>query len=287
MRRAIVLFAVTFLMIMGVPANAVNWGTPDHVHDNVGAIVVDIDWVGDGSYNLEFFCSGSLISDDHFLTAGHCVYFMELFDIRSTWVSFDQDLNGDPETWIVDPEHLVPVTDQEIAPGFEIGSVGPGSTRNDLAVLTLGSDPGVEPVELPTAGFLAEQAAGGGLIGHSFVYSGYGANAHWLPGAHGGAPGRPGVVSWNAERNTATAPFASLTPRWLSLMAKHALTGEGGICGGDSGSAQFFAADGVYENTIVSVTYGINAPCDIAKNINTRLDTPMARAFLGRFVDLP
>ena len=79
-------------------------------HPNVGALLADFS--GDGTITGdEAFCSGSLISPTVFLTAGHCVQFLEPEGIETIYVSFDPallDANG-PGTlitatsWAFDP----------------------------------------------------------------------------------------------------------------------------------------------------------------------------------------
>ena len=54
-----------------------------------------------------------------------------------------------------------------------------------------------------------------------------------------------------------------------------------GLCFGDSGSPQIDQAT----NRVISVATGGNRQCN-SKNINYRVDTPQARAFLGQFLTL-
>lgn len=55
-----------------------------------------------------------------------------------------------------------------------------------------------------------------------------------------------------------------------------------GLCFGDSGSPQF--EEGTLN--VLSVTTGGNGQCN-SSNSNYRVDTPLAREFLGQFLDLP
>ena len=59
-------------------------------------------------------------------------------------------------------------------------------------------------------------------------------------------------------------------------------TGDGGTCFGDSGGPQFLGSS----NLQVSITISGDSVCR-STNLDYRLDTPQARAFLGQFVSLP
>jgi secreted trypsin-like serine protease len=72
---------------------------------------------------------------------------------------------------------------------------------------------------------------------------------------------------------------------WLHLLANEA-TGDGGTCYGDSGGPNFLWQDGEETNMIAGVTVKGDVMC-VATNVIYRLDTPTARRFLGKFVDLP
>ena len=87
-RRLTILGAViAILLAIATPATAINWGKADEGrHPNVGAIMwqhPEWGWIP--------FCSGTLIDERIFLTAGHCTYDGVPEDIR---VSFDEDLTA-------------------------------------------------------------------------------------------------------------------------------------------------------------------------------------------------
>jgi len=83
------------------------------------------------------------------------------------------------------------------------------------------------------------------------------------------------------ERRETTSTFAALTPDMLHLLTEGAV-GSGGNCYGDSGSPHILAGT----NVVVATSSWIDTQCE-ALSANPRLDTPSARAFLRRFVDLP
>lgn len=77
--------------------------------------------------------------------------------------------------------------------------------------------------------------------------------------------------------------FMALQPTWLGLLMNNAATGEGGDCYGDSGGPKFI--DGDRTTIYATVTTG-DMNCR-ATTWDWRLDTPEARAFLGRYIPLP
>jgi hypothetical protein len=107
MRRALLLLTlvVGLLTAAGAPAQAITGNfTPDYEHEYVGLIVF---YDADG--NFLWRCSGSLLTDRVFLTAGHCTDLGE--GAVSARVYFEQDAgaNYDPATG-VDPVSGYPET---------------------------------------------------------------------------------------------------------------------------------------------------------------------------------
>ena len=76
-----------------------------------------------------------------------------------------------------------------------------------------------------------------------------------------------------------------LNPSWLriSMNPSH---GDGGTCYGDSGGPNFLGADATETNIVAGTTITGDTPCR-STNVDYRMDTPNARAFLGQFVTLP
>jgi secreted trypsin-like serine protease len=62
----------------------------------------------------------------------------------------------------------------------------------------------------------------------------------------------------------------------------HGIGTGSGLCEGDSGSPQLLPES----RTVISVTSGGNRQCN-ANDANYRVDTAVARDFLGDFLDLP
>ena len=207
-------------------------------------------------------------SPRHFLTAGHCLAFLESegFTADNLAVSFDQDVE--------------PVVTTLAASDFAVhpNALRQRSSADDVGVVTLEEDVGLDPIELPTENFLGQAAAQGGLRGHSFVNVGYGV----VPNDRG----RPSF-EWDGQRRRSTSPFKGLTDAYLLLHMRTDATGEGGVCFGDSGAPEFFEpVPGELSNLAVSLTVGGDAVCR-AQSRNQRLDIPSVRAFLDDFVSVP
>jgi hypothetical protein len=87
------------------------------------------------------------------------------------------------------------------------------------------------------------------------------------------------------ERWYAAGEFDALNKTYLRISQNQA-TGDGGTCSGDSGGPQFLGGGATETATQVSITITGDVFC-FATNVDYRLDTPQARAFLGAFVTLP
>jgi hypothetical protein len=77
----------------------------------------------------------------------------------------------------------------------------------------------------------------------------------------------------------------SVTTSWLR-MSQNASTGNGGTCYGDSGGPNFLRAGATETNIVAGTTITGDTPCR-STNVDYRLDSPSARAFLGQYVTLP
>ena len=268
-RRKVAL-SITLALALGmlaVPVGAISNGTPDGGgHPNVGALLADFS--GDGTITGdEAFCSGSLISPTVFLTAGHCLIFLEPEGIDTIYVSFDPallDANG--------PGTLIESTEWYFDPGFYSSF----RAAHDIGVVILDAadTAGIVPAQLPAAGYLDELAATRSLRSTLIENVGYGVIPEWK-----GAPPR---FAYDGNRNVSLSPVAALNKTWLKLQMNNDATGLGGSCFGDSGSPKFIAGT----TLIVAITTGGDPNCR-SLNYNYRLDTPEARAFLGQFVTLP
>jgi hypothetical protein len=283
-RLTIALVGIATSIAAIAPARAITNGVPDTTHPNVGAIIVDLDFDGGGPNPVLRFqlCSGSLLTSTRFLTAGHCVAFLEdaADVVVATFVTFDADLRArDDGSGVVDPVNVITVTGISKHPGFRCNL---STCYNDVGVLTLGSVvSGIAPVELPTLGALDAAAASNGLRGHVFVNVGYGANfldrSLFSPNA---------TIGFDGIRGMSLSPFSALTRYHLFLKNNASATGLGGTCFGDSGSPTFFEQTGSGSNLAVAVTTSGDPRCRSLSQ-HQRLDTAEVRRYLGTFVTLP
>ena len=150
---------------------------------------------------------------------------------------------------------------------------------HDLAVLLLPAHSvgaGIPAVQLPTAGYLDQLKAAGNLKFRIADIVGYGVTPVWEPAG-------PTTFVFDGVRRSGTSIISGLTKSKLLYNQNRNGIGTGsGVCFGDSGSPQFDHGTLL----VLSVTSGGNGQCN-ANNENYRVDTPLAREFLGRFLALP
>jgi hypothetical protein len=239
-RLLIILAAVATLMVAGPPAGAIINGTPDaDGHPNVGVMLLS---QGDG-YNPGLFCSGALLSKGDaahpavFLTAGHCVAYLEYQMPADTQVvvSFDSNLNLGPDG-LLHPTNVIGVSGWALIPSY----FSHGANHRDVGVLFLSAAPGLSPVLLPAVGDDEH------LVGKQLTEVGYGLNSldrgFNSPNANFTVPG---------QRLTGTEKVSAVTPEWLITHADPNST-----CYGDSGGPQFYGVD-----VVVSLTRNGDAAC--------------------------
>ena len=266
-RRLLTVAAVVgLLLVLVVPASAIVFGEPDgNDHPNVGAMVLHIP--GEGYFQ---WCSGTLISEDVFLTAGHCTApvdsVLAAFPGAELLVTFDPTISAGGTfytgSWYTHPD-------------FASGGL---SDWFDVGVIVLDQSPGIEPASLPTANLLDELKDSKVLKDTRFTAVGYGTVRETnTTGPHG--------ILDNLDRNRAEQGFNSLTKAWLNLPMNRT-TGNGGTCYGDSGGPHFIHLNGVETDIIVSITSLGDIPC-VASDKTYRVDTESARSFLAQFVTLP
>ena len=247
------------------PNLIVNGEPTGGLYSSVGALIFDW-WEPLGVVNGEDqWCTGSLISPTVFVTAAHCVVGPDTPPGTQFYVSFAPDL-------LKRGVKIIEATGYSPDPlyGHDVANL------HDLAVIFLPASAtrGMTPLQLPTAGELDRLAAQGALSKTLFVNVGYGSSA-----SRTGPPS----FGWDGKRNMSKSEFMALQPTWLGLLMNQSATGEGGDCYGDSGGPKFL--DGNPNKIYATVTTG-DFPCR-ATTWDWRLDTPEARAFLGRYVALP
>ena len=254
--------ALALMLVVAAQATAINRGVPDgDGHPMVAALGAT---TSDGVFQG---CGATLVSDTVLVTAAHCVAPGALPPGSELRVDFGTDPTPNDAGWFAP---VGAVADPEF--GHSNG------TSSDIGVVLLGpgQSGGRSVAQLPTHNQLGVMASQKALAGTLFDLVGYGCHAD-------GSTGGPHRIDCGSrERLTASAPFQALRPNWLVLNINGNATGEGGQCYGDSGGPQFL------HNTtrIVSVTSHGDAVCR-ASNLNARLDTDAARAFLAQYIGLP
>jgi V8-like Glu-specific endopeptidase len=252
MRRLFLAFAAVTAAAVAVaaPAAAITNGTADgNKHPNVGGLVAAHAY-SDGTW---IYCSGTLVSSTVFITAAHCD---EGGDerVRVTFSSAYHD--GDTTytgTFHADPAYP-----------------GPTSDPHDLAVVVFDKAvKGIAPATLPKAGSLSNLSSS-----QLFTSVGYGAyEVTNQPGGH--------QYLYNDVRGVATGTLNSTNAAWLRI-SMNPSTGNGGTCYGDSGGPNFLGTTSILAATTITG----DAVCR-STNVDYRLDTAAARAFLGQYVAIP
>ncbi|MHB8959117.1 MAG: trypsin-like serine protease [Candidatus Limnocylindrales bacterium] len=250
MRRLVFVIGIlAALALAAAPVAAITNGHPDgNDHPEVGALV-ETQAYSDGTWT---YCSGTLIAPTVFLTAAHCAT-----DNGPAIVTFDTDYHAGDVTYSgtfhVDPAYP-----------------GPTADPHDVAVVVLDAPvEGIAPARLPEAGSLDKLAKGTPITsvgyGAKLVTSG--------PGGHG--------FVYDDVRREAVGSVNTTTTSWLRASMNPAL-GDGGTCFGDSGGPNFLGTS----NIVAATTITGDSVCR-ATNVDYRMDSAAARAFLGEYVTLP
>jgi V8-like Glu-specific endopeptidase len=250
MRRLITAAAVLAGLVCVAPAAAITNGVPDgNRHPNVGGLVAPTAY-SDGTW---LYCSGTLISPTVFLTAAHCGD----ADGERVRVTFDTAYQAG-DTVYTGTFHPDPLYGHD------------QSDPHDIAVVVLDKAvKGITPAKLPAAGSLSSLSGS-----QQFTSVGYGAyEVTNGPGGH--------QYLYNDVRMVATGTLNSINKSWLRI-SMNLSTGNGGTCYGDSGGPNFLGDT----NVISATTITGDAVCR-STNVDYRLDTASARAFLSRYVALP
>jgi hypothetical protein len=250
LRTVPAVLAAAAAVVLGTasPGSAITYGAPDgNGHPAVGGLVSATQY-SDGTW---LYCSGTLVSPTVFVTAAHCA---EGDRVKVSFSSAYQD--GDKTytgTFHGDPQYSQTQSDP-----------------HDLAVVVLDKPvKGITPARLPAAGSLDKLSGS-----QQFTSVGYGAyEVTSGPGGHS--------FLYNDVRGVATGTLNSVNPAWLRI-SMNPSTGNGGTCYGDSGGPNFLGTS----NVLAATTITGDANCR-STNVDYRLDTASARAFLGQYVALP
>jgi V8-like Glu-specific endopeptidase len=249
MRSLVTAGALLLSLMAAAPAAAITNGSPDgQAHPNVGGLVSSTQY-SDGTW---LYCSGTLIAPTVFLTAAHCAE-----DGERVRVTFDTAYEAGDKVY---------AGTFEADPAYNQSQSDP----HDIAVVVLDKAVrGIAPAELPEAGSLSSLSSD-----QQFTSVGYGAYA--VPRGPGGHQ-----YLYNDVRMVATGTLNSINPAWLRISMNSA-TGNGGTCYGDSGGPNFLGTTDI----VAAITITGDAICR-STNVDYRLDTEPARAFLAGYVSLP
>jgi hypothetical protein len=240
--------------VAAAPAAAITNGTPDgNGHPEVGALLAQQAY-SDGTWAE---CTGTLISPTVFLTAAHCDE-----GVSRVAVTFASTYVAGKSATYSGTYHADPAYDQK------------QSDPHDVAVVVLDTAvKGITPARLPQAGSLDAVDTT-----TQFTPVGYGGQAV-------NQGGGPKTFSYADVRYVTTGTLNSLTPSWLRI-SMNPSTGNGGTCYGDSGGPNFLGAGATETNIVAGTTITGDTFCR-STNVDYRMDTPSARAFLAPFVTLP
>jgi hypothetical protein len=254
MRKLILAAAIAAaVLVFAAGANAITYGVPDgNGHPEVGALLAPVAY-SDGTWTT---CSGTLISPTVFLTAAHC-------DQGVSRVAVTFDSSYDPKTgtthwgtWYADPAY----------------PSGQGDPHDVAVVVFDKAVKGITPARLPNAGSLSTLS-----LGDRFTSVGYGAQSVTIE--------KGPTFHYADVRYVATGGLWAVNPNWLRISMNPTL-GDGGTCYGDSGGPNFLGAGATETNIVAATTITGDFMCR-ATNVDYRMDSASARAFLGRFVTLP
>lgn len=277
MRARLLAATVLVAVTMAGPAEAVIGGEPDgDAHPNVGLLAFDRD--GEGARPPVAVCTGSVVADDVFLTAAHCIT-AAFVPTGSQWVAtLDSGPLFEPGFLPDDFPFLVTAPVQRATHAIVHPEYDPETRKNDIAVLLFAGAPfeAVTPVVLPGLRELDRLLAHDRLDGREATLVGYGADLVIEESQT--------RLFLSGVRQAGTARFNSLTGHSLFLHG----TDDGGLCAGDSGSPQFMDFDG----SRLAVAVSSRGVCHGGRGFSPglsrsqRLDTATVRQFISRFVDL-
>jgi Trypsin len=275
--------ALAILMAGGVAQAIIN-GEPDrgpNAHPYVGALV-SVPRSGEFKGQRIPLCSGTLISAEVFLTAGHCTDFLETKDLP-TFVSFDPTYEEGASKVIkatpyTHPKYCISPAADCAPPGRpDIVGNRPRNYRYDVGVAVLD-----RPVRMSTYGALPDAGLDNTLKeGQRLTTVGYGANGFHIAGE---PPLPPQPVYRDARYRATVRLLNTRNPDVGDMFVKTtgvSLTGSKGesSCYGDSGGP-LFVGD---QQTIVGLTsFGIVPLCR-GPGYYQRMDLPRVLKWVRSF----
>ena len=259
------LAALAASLVVGiVPAGAITNGQPDNGrHPYVGILVTF-----DAQTGFFSACSGSLLSEEVFLTAGHCTDGAEL-----AWVWFD-------EVWPATLASADAIGTPRTYPGFCLGC-GPAGVNGDVGVVTFTAVPGVLPTtyaSLPRAGAVdpLKNKTAIDFVGYGVTFQAQ------IPGSQLPPGPPPPFQRWDGLGMRLFAPSEihssnhKLGDQFLKL-AMNPGGGSGGLCFGDSGGPILLAGT----RTVLGVNSFVNNWNCAGIGYAQRVDLPPILAWIN------
>lgn len=257
--------ALALLLATSAPSLGATGGRLDgNGHPNVGAMIV----AQPPRFGAVPWCSGVLIAPTAFLTTGHCTAI--LMEPGAVLLGVTFAASFDPASSSVVPGTV------RVPPG---GDSAVPDALPDLALIELDAAPaGVTPAVAPTGDLGRALADLPDPDGPALTAVGYGLTG-FLTAAGGG---RAFDLQDYGIRRAAPLHLEELRPDALLLTGTDyppLLQGSGSPCFGDSGGPVFADDAGMVVAINTATTLACTKPFAF-----TRLDTPAARAFLGRVI---
>jgi hypothetical protein len=238
--------SAALLMLTSVPAAAITNGTPDTTHNYV-ALMRGLDPSG-----ASRICSGSLIDEGVFLTAGHCTA------LTNVTLHFGADVAVNDQVFTATAVLAHPNKTTSFGKQFDVGVV---LFDQGTAVLEIG--------RLAPANYV-DSFSKAQLSAATFETIGYGL-------VRNDATGNSNPLVPSTTRMYATQSYLNKHNQYLGFSI-NTNTGNGGGCSGDSGGPHLL------NNYIVSVTSNGDANC-VATDNTQRIDQPEIRDWVLSFVD--
>lgn len=294
MRKTIFILAMVAMLAIAtvVPAFAITGGTPDmDDHPYVGLMVAQ-----DGAGNPLWRCSGTLISETAFLTAGHCTEapaaHVEIwFDsgdpagiplstgYPSVTVGHSCDgVTGYPCTGDVGgTPHPNPYYNEGNPYGG--GNGLPAFAYRDVGVVALNEAvTTIDPADLPTAGIVdtLRNKTDIDFVGYGVQYQAQ------VPGSE--LPQPPPYYRWTGPRVRMYAPSALVSGNFVHSAEFMRLSlnpggGKGGTCFGDSGGPDLLGGTSI---VLAVNSYVTNVNCS-GVGYSSRVDIPQVLEWVNSF----
>jgi hypothetical protein len=252
-------FTLTFVLGLVAVTSAITYGEPDgDEHPYVGMVLLPL---GEGWFRV---CSGTLLNETLFLTAGHCT---DGFDgLEVAMVTFDSEFS-----WEANFVQGTPYTHPE----FNWFETWPFPNNYDVGVVVLSEPVAMEEYgKLPDIGAVDELKA---LPGPPQILTvvGYGSNG-LLPNPH---DEEWYITRYNAEPQLSKDNSSIAADAYMRLSSNPGKGGgTGGTCFGDSGGPALFEG-----NTVAAVTSAGNKWCN-GPGLYYRVDTDYAQDFIKQYL---